>query len=225
MIPKSLSCEQVRRVDQTAMDQYAIPGIVLMENAGRGAAEAIASIAPAGRVTILCGKGNNGGDGYVVARHLQLISRSGSDQTVQIVSVAEIDQLSGDARINAEIAIQSDIPVQVVDQHSDLVEVIAGSAVIVDGLLGTGAKPPLTGIYAGLVAAANRHDCMRISLDIPTGMNGDTGETSDPTFRADHTMTFVARKIGFDQPGATDYLGQCHVISIGVPIKLLRSIS
>ena len=189
-----------------------------MENAGRGAAKQIDNVAPDGLIMILCGKGNNGGDGYVIARHLELLGRS-----VQILSVCEIDDLSGDARIAADIAVRSDIPIQAVNDSSDLPSMLASSAVIVDGLLGTGSKPPLIGIYADLVAAANQHDCTRIALDIPTGMNGNTGEVIKPTFRADHTMTFVASKIGFDQANARDYLGQCHVISIGVPRKLLRS--
>jgi NAD(P)H-hydrate epimerase len=220
MNPKPLTCEQVRQVDQIAIDQYAMPGIVLMENAGRGAAEKIDSVSPDGLATILCGKGNNGGDGYVVARHLQLMGRP-----VQIISVTTVNGLTGDARINAEIAARADLRINVVDESSDLAATLSTSAVIVDGLLGTGAKPPLHGIYAKLVQAANQQPCMRIALDIPTGMDGDTGHCPAPTFQADHTMTFVAKKIGFEQPAAAEHLGHCHVISIGVPMKLLRQIS
>ncbi|KAA1262148.1 Bifunctional NAD(P)H-hydrate repair enzyme Nnr [Rubripirellula obstinata] len=219
MNSKSLSCEQVRRVDQIAIDEYGIPGIVLMENAGRGAAEKIHGVAPPGLITILCGKGNNGGDGYVIARHLELLGRS-----IQIVSTCEISDLSGDAKTNAEIAARSDIPIQKVDESSRLQLILDPAATIVDGLLGTGSKPPLRGMYADLVRAANNQPCMRIALDIPTGMNADTGEAIDPTFIADHTITFVAPKTGFASPNASKHIGQVHVVSIGVPSKLLRSI-
>ena len=214
-----LSCEQARQIDRIAIDQYKIPGILLMENAGRGAAEVIHQFAPTGLVTILSGKGNNGGDGYVVARHLQLLGHE-----VHIVSVCAIEQLSGDARINAEIAKHADIPIRFVDDPSENVFAFDTSTVIVDGLLGTGSRPPLRGVYAELVQAANQCQCMRFALDIPTGMDGDTGEASDPTFKADHTLTFVAEKIGFANPSAAALLGQLHVISIGVPRKLLSDI-
>ncbi|WDQ17969.1 NAD(P)H-hydrate epimerase [Rhodopirellula sp. P2] len=214
-----MTCEQVRQIDQVAMQQFHMPGIVLMENAGRGAAECIDEIAPAGSVLILCGKGNNGGDGFTIARHLQLAGRE-----VTILAMAKIDELHGDAAIQAKIAEAAGIKIQVLGEASAK-ECFPAADILVDGLLGTGAKPPLRGRYLEVVEAANAASAIRIALDIPTGMNGDTGATGEPTFHADHTLTFAAPKVGFAKQDAVRCTGQVHVISIGVPQKLLRQFS
>ena len=220
MNPLPISRNQVREIDQIAIDQYGIPGIVLMENAGCGAAQRIHELVPTGQVVILCGKGNNGGDGYVVARHLQCWGHD-----VRIISVINPSLLKGDASINATIAQHAEIPICVVSESDDLVKCLSSAEVIVDGLLGTGATGPPRGILSALVSAANECDALRVSLDIPTGMDADSGEVSEPTFRADHTMTFVAAKIGFDQGEADRFTGKLHVIPIGVPPQLLEQLT
>jgi NAD(P)H-hydrate epimerase len=220
MIVPPLSRDQVRNVDKVAIDQYGIPGIALMENAGRGAAEIIDRIASAGPIVILCGPGNNGGDGYVIARHLEL---SGRD--VCIVSVAELQRLSGDAETNARIATEAEIGITVAADRDQLKRALASASTIVDCLLGTGSQGPLRGIYADAVMLANEmNNALRIAIDIPTGLDCDTGVAADPTFKADHTITFVAKKIGFEKENADDYVGVVHQVGIGVPAKLLREI-
>ncbi|MCC9643735.1 NAD(P)H-hydrate epimerase [Rhodopirellula sp. JC740] len=210
-----MTCDQVREIDQVAMNRYQMPSIVLMENAGRGAAEAIQAIVPDGRVVILCGKGNNGGDGFAIARHLQLAGRG-----VRIFAIANLDELKGDAATQARIAQASGIEIDVPEGTID--SALNSAEVIVDGLLGTGAKPPLRGRYAEWVESANRADATRIALDIPTGLDGDTGEAGEPTFCAHHTLTFAASKVGFAKANAGIHTGDVQVISIGVPLKLLR---
>lgn len=212
----ALSRSQVRQIDKTAIETYGVPGIVLMENAGRGAAEIIAEYAPPGQVTILCGSGNNGGDGYVVARHLQLAGRD-----VQIVSVVQIDDLKGDAKTNALVAKRSSIPIRTVREKHEFDSVLSDAATIVDGLLGTGARGALRGPIAHAVEAANAVNAVRFALDIPTGIDCDTGETSGLAFQADHTLSFVAPKIGFEFADATRFIGTVHVIGIGAPKHLL----
>jgi NAD(P)H-hydrate epimerase len=220
MIVPSLSRDQVRNVDKVAIDQYGIPGIALMENAGRGAAEVIDRIAPDGPIVILCGPGNNGGDGYVIARHLELAGRQ-----VQIVSVVELQRLSGDAETNASIADHAEIAISIATDPDQIERAVADSATIVDCLLGTGAKGPLRGIYADAVKVANeKQNAVRIAIDIPTGLDCDTGVAADPTFQANHTITFVAKKIGFEKANADDYVGVVHQVGIGVPAKLLREL-
>ena len=216
----ALSRDQVRRVDQVAIEQYDIPGIVLMENAGRGAAEILHHVAPPGAVAILCGGGNNAGDGYVIARHLQLLGRE-----VELFALVDPAKLRGDAKTNADIAIASKIPLAIATDDEDWLTGIEKAAVIVDALLGTGAQGPLRGSYAQVVTIANHHPGMRIAIDIPTGFDCDTGHASDSTFRADHTLTFVARKLGFQQENADEYVGVVHEISIGVPRILLEQIA
>lgn len=211
-----LSREQVRQVDKIAIETYGIPGVVLMENAGRGAAEIIDRLAPPGPIVILCGSGNNAGDGYVVARHLQLSGRQ-----VRIVSIVPLDSLRGDAGVNAAVADKAEIEIVLAGSAAQVNAALFGAATVVDGLLGTGARGPLRGLMAEAVAAANGCDALRIALDIPTGLDCDTGDAGEPTFRADHTLSFVAPKIGFEKENADDYVGVVHVVGIGVPRKLL----
>lgn len=215
-----LSRDQVRNVDQIAIKQFGIPGIVLMENAGRGAAETIHRLAPQGLVTILAGGGNNGGDGYVIARHLQLMGH-----TVQITSMVDVKTLQGDALINATIAKKSDISISAITDQNQIAASIGSPTIIVDCLLGTGARGELREPYATTVRLANQKPAkLRIAIDIPTGLDCDTGVANDPTFQADHTITFVAEKIGFAKENAQDYLGIIHEVGIGVPLKLLKEV-
>lgn len=211
-----LTRDQVRSIDQTAVDRFGMTGLVLMENAGRGAAEIIDRVAPSGRIVILCGRGNNAGDGYVIARHLELAERE-----VQLVSIVELGSLSGDADANARIAVAAGIEILVLTEPDALATRLESAAVIVDGLLGTGAQGDLREPYASAVRAANAAPAIRIAIDVPTGLDCDTGHACDPTFRADHTISFVAAKVGFDRNDADTYVGAVHVVGIGVPRKLL----
>ena len=217
-----LTREQVRSVDQTAINEYGIPGVVLMENAGFRAAEIIDHVAPQGSIEVLCGGGNNAGDGYVIARHLQLMSRK-----VSMICAVPVAKLRGDAHINAMIAVRADIPMRFVDQTTSpakIPDLDHEAAAVVDALLGTGARGQLRGCYRDLVAMANVHPGQRVAIDIPTGLDCDTGEASQPTFIADHTITFVAEKVGFKKNNADEYVGVVHVAGIGVPQKLLKTL-
>lgn len=215
----SLTRDQVRRVDQIAINEFEMPGIVLMENAGRGASELIHQIAREGLITILCGSGNNAGDGYVIARHLQILGRP-----VRIVSIVDPGSLTGDAQINATIAQRARIEIRRVGTIHEIETSICDSATVVDALLGTGAKGPPRGLFADAVRAANRQACLRVAIDLPTGLDCDTGLANDPTFRADHTLTFVSRKVGFEKNNADEYVGVVTEIGIGVPQSLLQDI-
>ena len=216
----ALTRAQVRKVDQTAINEYGIPGVVLMENAGSGAAEIIDQVVPEGPILVLCGGGNNGGDGYVIARHLQLMGRK-----VQMICAVAVNNLSGDAYINAMIAVRSGIPMKIIDSEASPAKIreLDHSVAIIDALLGTGARGRPQGCFRDLVIMANMCSGIRIAIDIPTGLDCDTGEAFCPTFVADHTITFVAEKTGFKKNNADDYVGVVHVVSIGVPRELLKA--
>lgn len=218
----ALTRAQVRSVDKTAIEEYGIPGVVLMENAGSNAAKIIHQIVPEGPIEILCGGGNNAGDGYVIARHLQLMGRE-----VQMICAAPVAQLRGDAHINAMVAARSEIRMKTIDGEANpanIPDLDPDAAAIVDALLGTGASGPLRGCYRQLVEMANMHPGLRISIDIPTGLDCDTGEASLPTIVADHTITFVSEKVGFKKNNADEYVGVVHVVGIGVPAPLLTAL-
>lgn len=219
--PGPLSRAASREVDRIAIEEYGMHGLVLMENAGRGAAETIHRLAPDGPVVILCGQGNNAGDGYVIARHLQLLARD-----VRIVSVVDPSRLTGDAAANATIARRASIPLRTAEEPAALPAAIGNCGVLVDCLLGTGARGEPREPYRSAVLAANAATAaVRVAIDVPTGLDCDSGTAADVTFRADHTITFVSPKTGFRQESAAAVLGTVHVTGIGIPRGLLDSIA
>jgi NAD(P)H-hydrate epimerase len=215
-----LNREQVRTVDRRAIEEYGMDGLVLMENAGRGAAEVLVSLGIFGPVLVCCGKGNNGGDGLVMARHL-----ANRGMAVRILLFAKPDELTGDAAVNYGIVARSGIalsahPPPTIDEASIRNE-LAMADWIVDALFGTGLSGPVRAPLAQVIAAINASRARVLAIDIPSGLDCDTGKPLGPTVRAHHTVTFVAPKMGFSFPHAHEWLGQVHVVDIGVPAVLL----
>ena len=215
-----LTREQVRRIDQRAIDEYAMMGLVLMENAGRGCVDVLCRLGIAGQVVVCCGKGNNGGDGFVIARHLDL-----RGYETRVLLCCEPDSLQGDAAANYEILSRAGVPLLPCPEDYDdawLARQLKDAAWIVDALLGTGARgeprPPLD----RLIPALNAHPARRLAIDLPSGLDCDTGQAAAAAIQADCTCTFVAAKAGFRVASAQPYLGQVHVLDIGAPRKLLR---
>jgi len=220
-----LNREQSRRVDVLAVERYGMTGLVLMENAGRGAAKIIRRIYEdeargTEEIVICCGKGNNGGDGFVVARHLDTWQTP-----VRIFLFCDPTKLTGDAAANYEIAHRSGLPIEVfAGQALDeprLRSSLEGASIIVDALLGTGSSGEPRAPFDQVIALLNKTRTRRIALDIPSGLDCDTGIPAAATFQAHDTITFVARKLGFNAAAAKPYIGQVHVVDIGVPRKLL----
>jgi len=228
MEPLVLTREQVRRVDALAVQQYGMSNLVLMENAGRGVVDVLLEADPslrrtpaqANSVAILCGKGNNAGDGFVIARHLQI-----NGVNVKVVLLGSPHELRGDARHNYDVLTHAGVPIVDLSKGplGSQLDAHAGRASwLVDALLGTGAtgdpRPPLD---AG-IEWMNAQNARRLAVDIPSGLDCDTGVPAATTVRADVTCTFVAMKPGFLVPQAQPFLGQVHVVSIGVPPRLVR---
>lgn len=220
IVPRALSRAEVREVDKIAIERFGMTGLVLMENAGRNAAEQILKLAPIGEVCILCGKGNNGGDGYVIARHLELAGRK-----VRVVSLVDVAELTGDAAANQAIVGRSGIQLMVASDPTKIAEQMGLPSVIVDCLLGTGASGPPRQPYAEAIRIANVLPGMRFAIDIPSGLDCDSGQPNDPTFIAHYTLTFVASKIGFSKSHALPFVGQIMVLPIGIPLCLVQEIS
>jgi NAD(P)H-hydrate epimerase len=221
-MPLSLTRNQVRNVDSQAIADYGLPGIVLMENAGRGAAEVLVGLGINGPVVICAGKGNNGGDGFVIARHLEL---NGVETSVLLF--CEPDELAGDAACNYRVITLAKQRIEVMGKAPDpaaLANRLSAAEWIVDALLGTGTQGTIREPYLTAIAAINQSGKKVFSVDLPSGMDCDTGQALGACVRADHTATFVARKVGFDAPGADKLTGQVHVVGIGVPQRLLREL-
>ena len=225
---RPLSRDEVRSLDRRAIEEYGMAGIVLMENAGRNAAGVIDSLWPGRAVCIACGKGNNAGDGFVIARHLELLGHD-----VRLLLAASPNELAGDAAANFRIAERAEIPIVDLSTAGSLAwqdalaeGIASAEVVLVDALLGTGAQGPPRGTLAVAIAAINavRSGSPRtrvVAIDLPSGLDCDTGRAAGACVRADATVTFVARKLGFDSPEADRFTGTIHVVGIGVPKKLL----
>ncbi len=213
-----LSAEESRNVDWVAKSQGHIMGIVLMENAGRGIAEILLAENPKGKVVICCGRGNNGGDGFVIARHL---NAAGVD--VQVLLFADPKKLMGDACLNHAIIAHSDIPMKVLISPSaeDLKSIFNDAVWVVDALVGTGHKGGLRSPFDIVVGQINESGVKVLAVDLPSGLDADTGIASDPTIKATITATMVTPKTGFKNPEAQSYLGKLKVVGIGLPKWLL----
>jgi hydroxyethylthiazole kinase-like uncharacterized protein yjeF len=211
--------DQVRAFDRHAISELGIPGVVLMENAGRSCAELVIEkledLADP-KVCIFCGTGNNGGDGYVIARHL-LNRRFG----VNVVICGDRGKVKGDAATNLEILEHLGQAVHTLDPHTDdisarVIELAAGSHMLVDALFGTGLTGPLGREYMDLIGAINAQTLPILAVDIPSGLDCDTGRPLGAAVRAACTVTFVAAKQGFTTPSSAEYTGEIFVASIGV---------
>jgi len=221
--PAALSRQQVRRLDRLAIEQWGVPGVVLMENAGRNAADAIEEFlggASGKRVAIVAGGGNNGGDGFVIARHLHLRGAN-----VAVFVAAEPARMRGDAAVNFAILGKLDVSTRAVSGESlaRLAEELRRFDLIVDAVGGTGISGPLRGIAAAAVEQINAAGKPVVAVDLPTGLDCDSGRAYEPTVKAALTVTFAARKIGFDAAGAAEFTGKVIVADIGVPVTRIRA--
>jgi NAD(P)H-hydrate epimerase len=216
-----LSRAQVREIDHRAAKEFGVPSIVLMENAGRGAAEWLMSMGAGGKVLVCCGKGNNGGDGLVIARHLDLHGLA-----VRVLLFTNPDELSGDAATNWTIAARSRIPIDVVPRRRSALslpgELLTDADWLVDALFGTGltgeVRPPWDHVITWINASHSRV----LAVDIPSGLDCDSGEPLGCAVKATHTATFVAPKKGFTNPRSAPWTGKIRTISIGAPRVLLE---
>ncbi|MCH8964620.1 MAG: NAD(P)H-hydrate epimerase, partial [Planctomycetes bacterium] len=187
---QALTREQIRDIDRRAIEEYGIAGIVLMENAGRNAAELIrANLKQTDQpvaVCILCGRGNNGGDGFVIARHL-----ANAAWNVEIILLADPAKLAPDAKVNHDIAQKMEIPIRPFTE-TEAAAGVSRAQVVVDALLGTGfsgeVRPPLDRAIELINTAGH---AMKIAIDVPSGLDCNTGQPAAATVRADLTISFV----------------------------------
>jgi NAD(P)H-hydrate epimerase len=216
------TCDEIRAFDRYAIEELGIPGIVPMENAGRQIADAARAMLrdlKGRRVLVLAGCGNNGGDGFVVARHLAM-----DGLAVEAALLARREHVQGDARTNLDILEAMGLAVSVLDGPPDAVvrqlePMLERADLVIDGLLGTGTQGEVREPYASIIAAVNAAGRPVLAIDIPSGLDGDTGRPLGPTIRARRTVTMVAMKIGFQNPEAAAYTGTVVLADIGVPFR------
>ncbi len=214
---KLVTSEEMRAIDAAAIGDYGIPGIVLMENAGLRVAEAVCeSATPQARVIVLCGRGNNGGDGLVVARHL--LNRG---TKVGVMLLAPGSDLSGDAAVNYAIARKMGVPIVETPSPRALNAAAESADVLVDAILGTGARGETRGLIRAAIRATKRCPGCTIAVDIPSGVSADDGALLGEAVRADVTVTFGLPKIGLYTYPGRGCCGEVRVADIGLPQALL----
>lgn len=205
---KVCTAGEMRSIDAFSIEKLNIPGIVLMENAARACTQEIAGFES---FVIVVGKGNNGGDGLAIARQLINLGKKAE------VYLVFADEFSGNAKINREILRSMNIPVKSCSDIDKLIADIKTSDCVVDAVFGTGIKGDVTGIAKDVIEAINKHSKYTLSVDVPSGINSDTGEVSNAAVKADKTVTFAAYKRGMLLYPAADFTGEVMVADIQIP--------
>lgn len=211
-----VSREEIRELDRIAMEDYGMPGVVLMEHAGAGAVECafemLGDVRNA-RVAVVCGRGNNGGDGYVVAR---LLHNKGVGVVVHLV--AERDKIGGDALVNLRIIEKMKLDIRAAESGG-----LDFSAVdlVVDAMLGTGLAGAVREPFLSAIKAVNAAGTPVLAIDIPSGLDANTGEVLGDCVRAARTATFAMPKIGFTRGRGPEMAGEVTVVDLGVPAEIL----
>ncbi len=211
--------EEMRSIDAFAIKTVGIPGVVLMENAGHAVFEqAYKGLAGNDKpAVILCGRGNNGGDGFVVAR---LLINNGIETSVHVVGA--ISKIKGDAGVNLRILRRMGVPIERVTRKSlpELQTRLKGAGLIVDALLGTGLSGEVTGLFRDVIALTNASGRPVLAVDIPSGLDGVTGKPLGIAVVANATVTFQLPKKAFENPRARNHTGRLTIADIGIPVHL-----
>ncbi len=206
----------MQKLDSLAIHRYGIPSLILMENAGRGIADLAAGMAgPRKRVLVICGKGNNGGDGLVAARHL--VNRG--FQT-EVVLLARAKDLKDDPKINFNILKRMRVPMRMitsVEKIGEVYQLIKRSGFLIDAVFGIGLKRPVDGLFYAVIQAMNDSKRNILAVDIPSGLNSDTGEALGIAVRAQATGTLGAPKRGLFRGRGPKHCGKITVLDISIP--------
>ncbi len=219
MMQRIVTAEEMKGIDRRATTNWHIPGMVLMENAGRAVADAVerALEEPTGHsVLVVCGKGNNGGDGMVAARHLA--NRGVPTSCVLLGRAAE---LRGDARANYEILVAAGAEVDEIETADDLAPALEHHTVVVDAILGTGLDKPPRGLAAQAIEMIDGAGRLTVAVDVPSGLDATTGAVPSVAVHADLTVTMGLAKTGLWLYPGRNYVGELVLADIGIPAPLL----
>jgi NAD(P)H-hydrate epimerase len=219
---KIVTAAQMQMLDRRAITEARIPSLILMERAGTGVVQQLERhFAPLEdkRITIVCGKGNNGGDGFVVAR---LLARKRI--AIQVLCLAKAADMSRDARVmhGRLLRIAKKNVIRSAQDSESLRDLFAASDIIVDAILGTGLSTAVSGPYEQVIQTINASGRAVLAVDIPSGLNADTGLVLGAAVRADVTVTFGLPKIGLYVGQGVDHAGSIHVVDIGIPASLIE---
>src|SRR5438128_300633 len=220
-----LNAAQMREADKRTIEEIGIPSLVLMENAGRqavAAMEAMYSDLMERQVAVLCGRGNNGGDGFVIAR--TLIQRG---VEVSVFLLGRVSDVRGDARTNLEILGRLGLTVvEVADSQAWELHFseVSDCTLIVDAIFGTGLNAPLSGLIESVVADINASGIPVVAIDLPSGLSADSAEPIGPSIEAGLTVTLAAPKLPLVLPPAETRAGDIVIADIGIPKDVLEAV-
>ncbi|MCK4397064.1 NAD(P)H-hydrate dehydratase [candidate division WOR-3 bacterium] len=222
---KIVSIKEMREIDRMAIKELGIPGVVLMENAGQSVVSAMEDffgLENVHKVTVVCGKGNNGGDGFVVSRYLinQKIS-------VDVYIMGTVSSIVGDAKKNLDILAGLGLNPKVIVSKKDLRELrtsLTHSGIAVDAIFGTGFSGKIRGITEDVVKELNEAGINIVSVDTPSGIDSDTGAVSGEVVQADLTVTMGLPKVGQFLYPARHYVGELYVADIGFPEQVINDV-
>jgi NAD(P)H-hydrate epimerase len=216
-----LSRQQLRTIDRLAVERYHIPGEVLMENAARAVADVACEMLCGdctGEILIVCGGGNNGGDGLAAARHLH---NRGAE--VRILLTVDPAKYTGEALVNWRIVTAMKLATYPADDHGFQT---SKPRLVLDAIFGTGLSQSPREPFSRIVDSMQKFGVPILAVDIPSGMDCDTGKPlGSACVRANRTVTFVAEKVGFASPEAREYLGGVTIGDIGCPRELIMEVA
>jgi len=222
----AVTADRMRQLDKAATDRHGIPGLILMENAGRSVAEEILKRialvkrkSKACKIALLCGKGNNGGDGMVCARYL-----SYAGQRPDLYIMGDRSSLRGDPQQQLAILQGMGISISQIRKHSDLryIRYKLRGALIVDAIFGISFSGEAQGVYGGVIDAINKSNGYVLSVDVPSGLDATTGIAARKCVEADRTITMGALKTGLLEGDGPRYAGSIKVVDIGLPCRILK---
>ncbi len=211
-----ISSRKAKELDVRAQKQFGLSVLLLMENAGRAVAEeTIKAVNKKGSVVVLCGKGNNGADGFVACRHLLTCGIK-----PEIFLAGRASGVYNDAKINLDILKRLKQKVFEVDENNLNLAIkrVLKADFIIDALLGVGLRGEVRGVYRDLINIVNSSKAYVLSVDIPSGLDSNTGRTLGCCVKANKTVTFVAKKLGMDRDKGAKYCGRIVVKDLGVPL-------
>jgi len=215
---KIVTTQQIKNIDRRAIRAFGIPGMVLMENAAAAVMTAMEKFfdgLQGVRVGVICGKGNNGGDGLALARRLRI-----SGVPVRVALLASFGALKGEAKANLSILRKMDVEIVQNASSLSLADIVGWSDVLVDALLGVGLSSPLKGTYAQAVAMINSSGRPVVAIDMPTGIDADTGGIMGAAIKADLTVAMTFLKRGHVLYPGAEYAGTVRVAELGIPAEV-----
>lgn len=219
---KSVSAKKMKDIDQAAIEEFKVPSIVLMENAGRAAAEVAALMLTDKnkKIVIVCGKGNNGGDGFVCTRHLV-----NKGVNVLVFLTCNRDQLKGDAKINFSILEKMNVSIYELTKEGNFTNLenkIKNSELVIDAIFGIGITGKIKEPYSEIINIINKNKNKVLALDIPSGLDATEGISLGSCIKADKTITFAVAKTGLVNKQGPTFSGEIIVADISIPKQLLK---